>query len=98
MAFALVGNVEDVRNGRCSSTAKAAGRPRFRLPCRDGAVLLCRYLHFGEARRTVAANHQFDRAVEKQLHGPPAAGLRKTRGFQAPKVGCKLAAESTADI
>ena len=49
MALALVGNVEDIGNGRSASATHAARRPGCRVPGRDRAVLLSRHFYFGEA-------------------------------------------------
>ena len=96
--FALIGNVEDVRNRRHASAAGTARAPGLRLPAGDGSVFLGRHFHAGVSGRPAARNFELGVALQHHANRLAAGFFGELSGNDGPAIRSEFAAEAAADV
>ena len=96
--LALVGNGKDVRNGRHSTAAGAAGAPGIRLPRDKHAVFFRAYFNASICRRACAGGFELRIALEHDANRLASGLLRYLCSKDPPAIWRKLAAETSAHV
>src|SRR5664279_1459978 len=94
----LIWNIEDVRNWRHTATSRTARSPGIGLPCDDGAVLFCTYLHTGVRGRPGSSDREFRITLEHDADRLASTLFRDFGGKDSPAIRRELAAEASANV
>src|ERR1700730_5170681 len=94
----LVGNPENVRNGRHAATTGATCAPGVGLPGDEGAVLFRGNFHASIRGRPSPGNLQFRVTLEHDSDRLAASLPGNFGGKNSPAIRGELAAESSADV